>query len=539
MRAMQLSAPAALLLCAFIGPLALAQSPNEAATPIVTGPVLGDPHGGSATWIRPQPKIQAQEAPGLGEAATGAIFVSAMTSATMEPSFEVMQGGKHVATSQTGRKVFVQPGVYDVFVGSGGLGNRLEFSATVVEGRVTYVPVEWSGLVVNVVDESGKPFRGSYELVRMPDREYVGLGLGAEIAQGERLSTWLLRAGTYMILAAGESYQARRNFVTFRLPPGRLIQYTLVLDDETGDLLGAGEVSSLVAEEESGWNLSMVLGGSFELNHSDNFVGKSDGITLGGSGFFESFFGYRDDQHIFFGRLNLEAGGDFRVDPQSQPFVADVDELTVDLLYMYRVTSWFGPYTRFSVDTQVLPGRLLFDEPTTVSMLDPEGVEYDRSDRPVESFQLAEPFAPIELSFGTGARFDVSVGSWLKVANRLGIGGRHVFTRGLFVADGFAPVQGTFVVWRRPDEITQFGAEFALVLEANVTRYVGLKMDANLLAPFDDFTRPVTDVRGTLSLRLTSFASINYTARIKIDPELSADTQFDNQVLLRLAYKLL
>ncbi len=388
--------------------------------------------------------------------------------------------------------------------------------------------------MVNVVDARGNPFRGSYELVRMPARDYVGLGLGAAIAQGERLSTWVLYPGRYMILLAGESYQARRNFVTLRLPPGELVQYTLVLDSDTGELLGAGEIASFRPQQwSSGWNGSLVLGGTFELNQSDKVVGRTDGTLLGISGFVESLFGYRDEPHRFYGRLNLEAGGDLRL--PDRPFVSNVDELTLDLLYVYRVAPWFGPYARASIETQVLPGIQPFDQPTDVRKLDHDGAELG-VERQQQSFTLADAFAPIEPRYGTGLRFDANFGGHLSLATRVGVGGRHVFTRGLFILND-DPSTAELEV-RRIRDVTQFGAEAALVAELTLGRWVVLKLDTNVLFPFDDYAQTFVDFRGVITLRLTSFASLNYTVRIKDDPALSADTQFDHAVLLRLAYKL-
>ncbi|PKN54730.1 MAG: hypothetical protein CVU56_24995 [Deltaproteobacteria bacterium HGW-Deltaproteobacteria-14] len=499
------------------------------------GVALGDPHGRYGTWDAPRPAVQADQDPRIGPAATGAVFVPAMTDSVLEPLYLVRDAaGDEVAATPMGRKTFLVPGRYTVVVGSGPEEGRLSFDTVVVEGRVTWVPAEWTGLVVNVVDARGNPFRGSYELVRMPARDYVGLGLGAAIAQGERLSTWVLYPGRYMILLAGESYQARRNFVTLRLPPGELVQYTLVLDSDTGELLGAGEIASFRPQQwSSGWNGSLVLGGTFELNQSDKVVGRTDGTLLGISGFVESLFGYRDEPHRFYGRLNLEAGGDLRL--PDRPFVSNVDELTLDLLYVYRVAPWFGPYARASIETQVLPGIQPFDQPTDVRKLDHDGAELG-VERQQQSFTLADAFAPIEPRYGTGLRFDANFGGHLSLATRVGVGGRHVFTRGLFILND-DPSTAELEV-RRIRDVTQFGAEAALVAELTLGRWVVLKLDTNVLFPFDDYAQTFVDFRGVITLRLTSFASLNYTVRIKDDPALSADTQFDHAVLLRLAYKL-
>lgn len=514
---------------------AAAQTPPTPEAAAVEGPTLGDPHGRHGTWDRPRPAVQAEQDPRIGPAATGAIFVPAMTEPMLEPPYVVRDaGGAEVATTPTGRKTFVPAGRYTVVVGSGPEESRPTFDVAVVEDRVTWVPAEWSGLVVNVVDGRGNPFRGSYELVRLPEREYVGIGLGAAIAQGERLSTWLLYPGRYLLLLAGEGYQARRNFVTLRLAPGELVPYTLVLDEDTGELLGAGEVASFRAPERAtGLYGGLVLGGTFALNDSARVVGRTDGTSLGLSGFAESLFGYRAAEHLFYGRFNVEAGGDLRL--PDRPFVSNVDELTLDLLYVYRVAPWFGPYARASLETQVLPGIQPFDAPTAVRRLDDAGAELGLEPAATR-FTTAEAFAPIEPRYGTGVRFDANVGGHLSLATRLGVGGRHVFTRGLYVLDD-DPATAAFEV-RQVADVTQYGAELALVTELTLGRWVVLKLDASALFPFEDYDQTVVDFRGAMVLRLTSFASLHYSVRLRDDPALSADTQADHALLLRLAYKL-
>jgi hypothetical protein len=259
-----------------------------------------DPHGQSDTWLLPPPGEQAATDAQIPPAATGAIFVPAMTSSRGEPSYIVRQtDGTLITETPRGRKTYVTPGTYHVLVGSGGPESRLKFEAIVIEGRTTFIPVEWGGLRVNVVNQRGTPFRGSFELVRLPQREVVGLGIGADVSQGEEVDTWILRPGKYLILAAGESYRARKNFTTLRLAPGELVRYTLVLDETTGDILGAGELGT---ETDSGvvgpWTVSMLIGGSIAFKHRQSTALKGEGMSLDLSAFFETVGGYRDTHHI-------------------------------------------------------------------------------------------------------------------------------------------------------------------------------------------------------------------------------------------------
>jgi hypothetical protein len=70
---------------------------------------------------------------------------------------------------------------------------------------------------VHVIDEQYGSVRASYEIIRMDDRAYVGLGFGTDEQAGEPVSTWILRPGLYKIIRVGETYRARRDFFTVRV----------------------------------------------------------------------------------------------------------------------------------------------------------------------------------------------------------------------------------------------------------------------------------------------------------------------------------
>jgi hypothetical protein len=507
-------------------------------------PTDSDPHAGRQSWQSEPPEVQADRDPQLAPAATGAIFVPSLTDGRLEPQYIVRIPGGQDLLRRTGTKAYVLPGTYEVLVGSGSPESMLAFDVTVVEGRTTFVPVEWGGLVIAVVNERGRPFRGTYELVTMPNRKYVGLGLGALLSEGERLSTWFLAPGTYLLVTGNESYQARRNFATLRIIPGQLIIYTIVVDQNTGELKGAGEVSILPESAGEGWDYNVVVGGSGEFNSASNVVGKSDGEVLSGSVFFESTVGLNGDKHFAYGRFNLEVGGRVRLDLgcdgsecDTRPFFATVNEMNLDMLYVYRLVSWFGPYSRASFRTRPLPGIQEFSDPQNVRKIDTQGNEISAFSNALET-QLSEPFAPITLEAGTGPRIEYNASNILKLNARAGLGMRQFFALGLFVEDtGLS--DDVARVFREVNDITQFGIESAVILELNAGRWIQLQSTLGLLAPFDDFNEPVIDFRGNLALRLTSIVSINYTMRVIHDVQVLNKTQLDQSVLLRFAYRLL
>ncbi len=499
------------------------------------------PPDATATWLAPPPHVQAERDPQRPPPATGAIFVPTMSEARFEPKVLIGPAGaettgppEELLERPMGSRTWVRPGNYRVLVGSGDVGDRLEWEVKVVEGRTTFIPAEWAGLRVTVVNERGTPFRGTYELVRLPGRDYVGIGLGADLAQGETLNTWLLRPGTYMLLAAGESYRARKNFVTVRLVPGELVRYTLVLDETTGDVLGAGEIDESQPTVEGPWHVSLLLGGGLSFNRASSVVGKPDGMSFDLNAFVESVGGFDRDSHLFYARLYIEEEG--RLSLPEGFYLNLVDTFDVDLLYMYRLVSYFGPYVRTTFQTSLVPSFQDFETPTDVVRLGLNG-EVKGTETAVIDTQLTVPFDPLDLRYGAGVRFDFTPTYWFDLKARTGVGARHLFARELFVnADDGAT--DAFEVREVPD-FNQFGVEASLLTELRITRWVLLKAEADALMPFDAPADTALQLDATVSLRLASFASLNYILRLELDPAITDDLQLDQTVLLRFAYKVL
>lgn len=493
-----------------------------------------DPHQGSSTWFQPSPSVQQSRDAKLRSLAKGGIFVPAMTSSISEPKYRVLDAsGEQVDEAFPGTTVYVPGGDYIVEVGTGASENRLVFDAHVEDGVVTFVPVEWSGLVVKVLNERGGSFRGDYELVSLPQRAYVGLGTGALVSEGEQLSTWLLWPGKYMIISAGEGYQARKNFITVQLQAGTLSVVTLVMDEESGAIRGGGEIDVEAREEKTRWwDINLLLGGSVRFNRSDNVVGRATGQILDISAFVESKGSMFLRKHYLYGRFNAEVGGTFRLD--KRPFITTIDELTLELLYAYRIVNWFGPYARFSFESNMAPAYQELNNPMTVERYNHNG-ELVRTLKEQMDVELSPAFSPITLSTGAGARFNYALGFWLQFSARLGIGFRQVFARDLYVVLGS---DAQSVRLGQVLDTRQFGVEAALNFDITPLYWLSFKIQANLLEPFKDWRSPFVDLRASTAIRISSIASISYTLRVIYDRHILDKAQIDQYVQLRFSYKV-
>ncbi len=497
--------------------------------------IPGDPHRGSKTWLNAEPEHQLAHDVQLQNVTTGGIFVPAMSSGINEPKFQVRDlNGKVIKEGYTGTAAYVPAGDYTVTVGSFVSRERPEFDVHVVEGAITTVPAEWSGLIVKVVNDRASTIRGNYEIVSLPDRSYVGLGTGALITEGERLSTWLLWPGQYMIISAGEGYQARKNFITVDLEPGELSRVTLVLDEETGDILGGGEIEDLVEDtQQRWWWAGVLIGGSIRFNRTDNVVGKATGQLLDISAFLESYYTLSLNNHFLYTRLNAEIGGTIRF--EDRPFVTTIDELNFELLYSYRFVNWFGPYARFSFESNMAPTWQELSSEYTVNILNSDGTIQSTSNK--AEIKLSPSFSPIELNAGAGGRFDLTAGTWLKFAARLGIAYRYVYANNLYLVSKSDDTNK--IVSLKPIKSSNtFGFEAAATIDLTPIQWFTLKIDTSIIEPFDDWLNPVVDLDVDAAIRLSSIASLSYTLRLNYDISMISKVQLDQFVQLRFSYKI-
>lgn len=487
------------------------------------------------TWDLPPSRDQVAQDPTLIPIGKGAVFVPAMTDPRREPPYLVFREGTLVATQPTGRRTILDPGVYEVVIGSGTLQDRLRRRVLVREGRTTVVPATWSGLVVQVVDERSEPFRGTYELVRLPERHDVGLGLGADVERGEEVRTWILPPGTYLIIKTGESYQARRDFFTVRLMPGELHRLSLVMDRETGALLGAGEVA--LAEPQTtlrNWHFSLLLGVDGEFNRRSDLVGfpSGYGFTLGG--FVDFLTWYRPVKHYLYGRFKVE---EKQVKVPGQPFQKDQDELKLDVLYVFRVLPWLGPYVRGGVRTALLPSHLYLGDPTEVVEVNDSGVPIGTFGTREGRLRLSNPFTPVEVKGGAGLSV-LALYSYVLDANlRVGFGGRALFNRGLLTPRG-RDAEGRLRLLRRANAY-QYGLETTLVASVTLWKILLATSEFDLLESIQDPRHPSLTWENNLSLRLLSFVSLTYVFRMIYDIERLDRLQTEHRVLLRFTWKIL
>jgi len=470
----------------------------------------------------------------------GAVFAPTLSDGDREPRAALYQDGTEIAEGQLGARLVVPPGDYELRVGSGAVSQQVAVKVRVVEGKTTVVPPSWASLDILVVGDTFLPFRGTYELIRMADREELGLGFGADETLGEVTRVWVLAPGLYKIIRAGGTYRDRTNFATVRLEADKLTRFTLVLDKDDGSFHGAGEndpgisdIATTDEEAESKWKLRGLVGGDLNLNRS-TMLGAPPGLRLSFRIFLDGSAAWIDGPNVWVTRLELEEGETRLLD--RGVFQNDTDRLFLNTIYTHQLLSWFGPYVRFGLETKLLPRNQDFDPPRDVVVLDASGQIVEM--RPgVTRVELGSTFAPLQLKEGAGGNFRVLRSTALELNLRVGFGAQQTVANGLYVFEDIAGAPGQLVPVVN-SSVT--GPEATLVGVGRLSKFITIITELEGLLPVGSDSGVVFTWRNQATLRLISFISLVYRFNMTRNPNLGIgdEARTEHDLQLRFSYVL-
>ncbi len=483
-------------------------------------------------WNAPPPDVQLERdeievPPGMG-----ALFVPTLSNPSDEPEFVVLRGERRVAAGLTGERLIVEPGAYTLELGSGH-DREVQIEVVVDADQTTVVPVVWGGLRIEVVDENNIPLRAGYELIRVADRDLYGVGYGADLLSGERVQTWVLPPDLYRVVPPGASYRARTDYATVYVPPGGFVRYRLVIDPETGEFQGAG----VVTPEEAGsggddrLTTDLVLGINGNLRIDEDVIGTAELFLDGG-------VTWRDDPHNFVALLQLEEGLQW-IDPEvgdALPLQKSDDRVRLDLLYSYELTRVFGPYVRSGVEMEVLPNTVITTEDVSVTFRRADGTERVEAVDAGEDFRTADFFGRVQLFEGAGINAWALRGSNGELRVSVGLGLRQ----NLF--DLFAEDDGSTAPNLSYTEVENSylaGPEALLFGRFRLGGVARFTTNFEAFSQFNDVGNPSMLWENTLSLKLLSLLSLDYSVDVTREPDLSDEFDLAQEIVLRFSWEIL
>lgn len=401
--------------------------PSVRATPTprpAPGPV--DSTAGQ-NWIAPPVHEQLARDPVLIALGKGALFVPTYSEPRREPEIAVIDAatGDLVATGQTGHRILLDSGAYEIRFGSGVSSRRLRTRVRVVEGRTTTVAPDWGGLLVETLTENGEYLDGQYDLIRMEDWINYGRGQGYTEERLQDIDVWILEPGLYRISRVGEGYNSLRNYITVQVNPGELHSVEIVFDEATGNLI-AGGIKSLNTRARAGqyWTYGLRAGGNASFTRQ---IDQADLATQSVLFSTDMRLRARYDRAAFFGITELFLQNSF-LKQDDEPLRTTQDFLQLRSTWVRRLNNWVGPYIRGQASTHLFPAEANLD---TVYILSPSGIDTVATGG---TFEWQPSFYPLELAQGIGVNIEWLSQYQLELSTQLGLAARQEISSGDYLA---------------------------------------------------------------------------------------------------------
>lgn len=295
------------------------------------------------------------------------------------------------------------------------------------------------------------------------------------------------------------------------------------------------DVSEAEIERPDGWTHTIGLGAAIQLGGSNKVPGQPDGPTVT----LVLSLGYVGDLWRGNNELRLTAGINESVTrtPVVDDFVKASDLFEAEALYYYHLGSapWLGPFLRASGRTSLFAGV----------DVRAEEVDYLRDNEIIASDRLrvTDPLAPTYLKQSAGLFARPHNEEALTIDFRLGAGARETLADGSYVVDDDDATPEIEV--NALQSYVQAGGEFATDLHGTVDGgEIGYGASFEMMIPFYDSIEEELDpiaatnyeIGANFNARLTEWASVTYDLGLLRVPQIVAEWQITNQLMLSFNY---
>jgi hypothetical protein len=458
---------------------------------------------------------QINEDPTLTAMGKGALFVPYIVDPMLEPHYTIYQDGEYLRDAETGRRVQLNPGDYEIYIGSGPVDLRIKIKATIEEERTTVVIPTWSALIIQTIDQSNNSLRESYQIVNEETKIQIGAGTGADIIRGEQEQAWILKPGLYRIVKRGESPSSFQNFVTVRTQRGKLSTVQMVFDEKTRFVVGGGEVISDIEDyaRRGKWSFKAILSANFSLVNSGYIsggTGSTNDISLGST--LNASVMYDDINYLFINRLELNEQF-LKPDKDKLRFIKDL--LRFESSFIYRINRFVGPYISFRLRAPLFNKHIKTgsDPDNLVTVIERD--ESTRELQPETNFTYSKSFSTTTLQQGAGLNVDLNYANTLQFTSRAGWGHRQDFNS--FNYD-VSKISETNEITRTKYFNHQYGPEFYLYFSVFPLSFLELREEFEALVPIEETEKFSFLSKSSAFLWISRFAAIQYEFVLEKSP---------------------
>ncbi|NOR46248.1 MAG: hypothetical protein GQ534_11735, partial [Candidatus Delongbacteria bacterium] len=172
------------------------------------------------TWLSDPIQKQLRSESRDDQLGFGRLFIPTMSKPDWEPTIKIYSSESMIhEDKRIGESIFLKPGNYTLVFGSSTDSyDQVQKRFTIHEQQTTIIDPEWSGLLVNVINENLEKIRFGYEILHLRSGISVGTVYSREENDYEEVrTTWLLPPGKYKLVKQGEPFNTIQNFTTFEL----------------------------------------------------------------------------------------------------------------------------------------------------------------------------------------------------------------------------------------------------------------------------------------------------------------------------------
>lgn len=293
------------------------------------------------------------------------------------------------------------------------------------------------------------------------------------------------------------------------------------------------------AAKTFGWKPLLKASANVAFGHNSNVVGSMDGSTWTFGTLINGGLSYLGETgHEWANTLSWQLA--YNKTPLLDNFVKSLDSFEYGTSYLYHIPgiSWFGPFASVTLKTALFPGYDVRPTDNTYRKLLTNGTAVDVPVLAQAQFDLTKAFAPTQVRESVGAFADILDRTYAKIQARTGVGAWEIYGRSGFVlADDAATPQ---IEVAQIEDSMQLGWELNAIATGSWTEAVAYTFKANLMYPFvDNVDTPLTgaellnvETEFLVGLKLTTWASLDYSLKILKIPLVSEEWQLQNGLLL-------
>lgn len=304
-------------------------------------------------------------------------------------------------------------------------------------------------------------------------------------------------------------------------------------------------------KKKSGWFPALKAAFNFSFAQSDGVVGVPDGTTLNFGLQLDGELVYSNGPHEWRNSLNIVHTQ--TKTPSLKPFIKAADQLSLASIYTYTLPSikWLGFFGQAKLDTPLLSGYLVKDADTTVVLKRLDGTSAEKQIKKDTPFLLTPSFSPLQLKGSVGASASPLKKEAANFVAKVGFGVIQTLTQATgevgFIVNDDDSTADKLELTQLQDFLQVIG-EIELELNGKLfDKFLAYSLKVITSVPFVTTAKTTLstlelinlDLSFKLSLKVSSWASIQYVLRVVRAPLIVTDLQVTNNIVLSISTNIL